>query len=236
MNAPDLSTYYAVHTSLRKAAHRLATTAGTLETAERRQLKAYRAYWKGYAGEVLAHHTVEDDYFFLALADRVGAARDHMARLGTEHHELDELMAESTLAIDRVAEGVAGAAAGAAGVLRELAAHMDAHLDFEDVNILPLFVSHFTGEEYTRLENQAMKSLGIGAQAAFTVPFVLSSISDQDRVRIIGDAPTPFRALYRMTRRHHERMQVAAFGRRDDVMVAALSSFPSDFGVPIAAR
>ena len=160
MNAPDLSVYHAVHAGLRKAAHQLAATAGGLDTTEPRQLKAFRSYWKGYEGEVLTHHTVEDDFFFVALADRVPVARDYMARIGAEHHDLDELMSESNLAIGRVAAGADGAAAAAELVLQELAPHMDAHLDFEDAEILPLFERHFTAEEYSELDQRAMKSLG----------------------------------------------------------------------------
>jgi hemerythrin-like domain-containing protein len=214
MNAPDLSVYYAVHAGLRKAAHRLAETAGSLDPSETRPLKAFRSYWKGYEGEVLTHHTVEDDFFFVALSERVPVARDYMARIGAEHHDLDELMSESGLAIGRVADGVDGAAAAAELALKELAVHMDAHLDFEDANILPLFVRHFTAEEYSELDERAMKSLGIGRQAAFSVPFVVSSVSPEERVRLIAEAPLPLRALYRMTRGHYDRMTAAAFGRR----------------------
>ena len=46
---------------------------GTLEATDRRRLGAFRTYFNGYAGEVLAHHTIEDDYFFPALTEQVGA-------------------------------------------------------------------------------------------------------------------------------------------------------------------
>src|SRR4051812_35645993 len=62
-STPDLTTYRAVHAALRGSAHAM-TGADT-------RTKAFAKYWKGYAGEVLAHHTVEDDYFFPALVARV---------------------------------------------------------------------------------------------------------------------------------------------------------------------
>jgi hypothetical protein len=217
--APDLSVCYAVHASLRTAAHRLATTAEGFATASRRQKKAYQAYWKGYAAELVAHHKVEDDYFFLALADRVRVSRDYMAQLSTDHHELDELMADSTVAIDRVVAGREGAAVVAAEVLREFAARMDAHLDFEDTYVLPLF-THFTAEEYARLEENAIRSLGVRTQA-FSVPFIASAVSTEERDHILGDAPAPFRAVYRMTRRRHDRMLATAFGPEARTLSAA---------------
>jgi hypothetical protein len=211
MTAPDLTTYLAVHTGLRHGAQLLAAGAVDLDTASPRRRKAYRAYWAGYSGEVLAHHTVEDDYFFPALAERVAAARDHMGRLAADHADLDELMDESTLAIDRVCRGEA-TAANAIELLDDLASHMQGHLDFEDVAILPLFAEHFTRDEYDALEEKAMKSLGIGKQAAFTVPFIAAAVTPEMRDHIFADAPTPFRVLYRLTRGRHARLTSTAFG------------------------
>ena len=70
---------------------------------------------------------------------------------------------------------------------------MDSHLDFEDEYLVPLFGSHFTGDEYTALTQAAMKHLGIGKQAAFTVPFVMYWAAPADRDKLIAEAPLPFR-------------------------------------------
>ena len=96
--------------------------------------------------------------------------------------------------------------------LRELAVHMDAHLDFEDEAILPLFARHFSVERYEALEMQAQKSLGIGKQAAFTVPFLAASVTPELREQLLGGAPAPLRILYRMTKGRYARLTVAAFG------------------------
>jgi hypothetical protein len=211
MTAPDLTTYHAIHAALRHGAHLLAAGVADLDTADARRRKAYRAYWQGYSGEVLAHHTVEDDFFFPALAERVPATREYMARLAADHADLDELMAESTLAIDRICTGDA-ASSVAVEYLRNLASHMDGHLDFEDEEILPLFERHFSAEEYAALDDKAVKSLGIGKQAAFTVPFVAASVTPDVRDEIIAGAPVPFRVLYRLTRGRHARLTTTAFG------------------------
>jgi hemerythrin-like domain-containing protein len=210
---PDLGTYHAVHTALRGGAHLLAGAASTVDPGDHRRTAALARYWKGYAGEVLAHHTVEDEYFFPALAERVPAARGHLARLASEHAELDYFLDEARRRIDDLAHGRGGiyAPAIAGEVLGELARHMDAHLDFEDAEILPLFEAHFSVEEYERLDECAMKSLGITAQAAFTVPFVLSQLEEPERSRTIGAAPLPFRVLYHLTRGRHARLVARAF-------------------------
>ena len=57
---------------------------------------------------------------------------------------------------------------------------MDAHLDFEDAEVLPRFERHFSAEEYTELDDQAAKALGLSKQAAFTVPFIASMLDPDD--------------------------------------------------------
>jgi hemerythrin-like domain-containing protein len=211
LRTPDLTTYLAVHAALRSGAHRLAAGAATLEAADRRRLGAFRTYFDGYAGEVLAHHTIEDDYFFPALAEQVGAATARIDRLERDHADLDELMTAVTDGLARIGAGTLTGAEVAVS-LSELAVHMDEHLDFEDAEILPRFARHFSVEQYEALEAQAQKSLGIGKQAAFTIPFIVASVPPELREQLLGGAPAPLRILYRMTKGRHARLTVAAFG------------------------
>jgi hemerythrin-like domain-containing protein len=223
--APDLSTYRAVHTALRRAPHRLAESARTLDPADRRRVKAFARYWRGYEGEVVAHHTIEDDSFFPALIERVPVAAELIERTDADHERLDELMEACSASIARI-EGGAGASelTTLIAALRGLADHMDQHLGFEDADILPLFERHFTGDEYAALEEQAQKSLGIGAQAAFTVPFVAAALAPPERERIMAAAPTPFRVLYRLTRGRHARLETRVFHVRSTAVKHAPGS------------
>jgi hemerythrin-like domain-containing protein len=207
---PDLTTYRAVHTALREAASRMAAAASTLRRSDWRRIDAFSRYWKGYAGEVLAHHTVEDVTFFPALVERCPVAGDLITRTDADHHHLDELMT----AVDRaVARMVRGEGPGdLADLLGQLAVHMDEHLAFEDDDILPLFQRHFSGAEYEVMELAAQKEVGIGKQAAFTVPFVAYWMEPDALAVTIGGAPTPLRVLYRLTRRRHARLARTALG------------------------
>ena len=56
MTAPDLSDYRIIHDALRTAPHRLDRALSTFR-GSRDQARALDRYWRGYAGEVLAHHT-----------------------------------------------------------------------------------------------------------------------------------------------------------------------------------
>jgi hemerythrin-like domain-containing protein len=206
---PDLTSYRSVHHAIRTAARRLAWIAPAVGPADRIRVHAIRRYWDGFTGEILGHHTLEDEVFFPALAARSAEMHELTDRLAADHHLLDELMDETTATIagyDR-----AGAPERAARLLDHIASHMDEHLDLEDERVLPLFEQHFAVDEYLALEDQAMKSIGFGKQAFFTVPFVVDSMREPERSQLLAAAPMPMRLLYRATRRRFAKLDRAVF-------------------------
>jgi iron-sulfur cluster repair protein YtfE (RIC family) len=174
------------------------------DPGDRRRIKALQGYWAGYEYEVLHHHTVEDKVVFPALRERVATAVALTDRTDADHAELDELMEACKAAVDQLA--VPGAAREATAALRALAAHMDTHLDFEDQEVLPLLARTFTQEEYAGLEQRAMETVGIGKEAAFSVPFIGAALDDAERAAVLAAAPRPMRLLYRLTRGRHARL------------------------------
>lgn len=204
----DLRGYRAIHAALRDAAHAMAAAAPTLTATDPKRLAAFRAYWKGYAGEVLAHHTTEDDVVFPELVARVPSLAPLMERADADHHHLDELMEDVTASLAAVAEGAP--AERAAAVLRQVADHMDEHLGMEDRDFLPVIEVSFTAEEYETLEKKALEIIGIGSQAAFTIPFIARSVDDEARVALLGDAPLPVKVILRLFTGRHARMATRA--------------------------
>ena len=57
--------------------------------------------------------------------------------------------------------------------------------------------SYFDDEEYEALTKAAIKQVGLGKQAAFTVPYVGYWSAPEDRAALLAAAPLPFRVLYR---------------------------------------
>ena len=134
-------------------------------------------------------------------------------QLDAEHHLLDRLMEECRAAIEGVVTG--DDPTGAARLLRRLADVMDDHLDLEDREIVPQFGALFSAAEYEALTKAAIKQVGLGKQAAFTVPYIGFWATEQERTTLLGDAPLPFRILYRLTRKRHARADRARrSGRR----------------------
>lgn len=205
----DTSDFLAIHTCLRRAGRALAEAVAGHDPRDRSRARSLLRYWEGYAGEILLHHTVEDEIFYPALVERVPVAAEHLGRIDADHHTLDELMAEGHIAMTHLAAG--GPTRPAAYVLRHLDHVMRVHLDYEDADVVSLFPSHFDQHEYEALAKAAGRSVSF-KQARFTVPFVGSWLDDEQREQMLGEAPMPFRLLYRVTRSGHERLAAAALG------------------------
>ena len=220
MNPPDLTMYRLVHHGLRRGAHRLAAGAAQLDIGDRRQVKAFASYWDGFAGELTAHHKVEDDFFFPALIERVAVAEHALAGIEGDHDELDRLIAKTADEVEHVVGG--GGTITLCRLLEELDEHLDRHLGIEDDDILPLFERHFSAEEYAELDEAAIKSLGVGSQALFTVPFIAEMATPPQLMKMLIEAPLPMRVVYRLGRRRYARMVTRAFGH-DEMLVIDLT-------------
>lgn len=206
----DTTDFTAVHTCLRNGSRALAAAVAELDPRDRQRVTALQRYWRGYAGEVLAHHTIEDDVLYPALAERSPVAVEHLGRIDADHHLLDELMDEAHAAFAAIGAGAVPAAA--VQVLVRLDELMHQHLDFEDSELVPLFRTHFDRAEYHALTQAATKSIGIGKQALFTVPFIGNGVSPDVRAHLFASAPPPFKVLYHLTRRRHDRLARRALG------------------------
>src|SRR4051794_5140313 len=84
-DAADTADYAVVHRAIRRAGYALAVAAESVSVADQRRLRAFRRYWAGHAGEILAHHGIEDAVFFPALRERVPEVADVLDELDGEH-------------------------------------------------------------------------------------------------------------------------------------------------------
>src|SRR5689334_19176376 len=96
---------------------------------------------------------------------------------------------------------------------------MHRHLDFEDAEILPLIDEHYSHDEWAALEEQAQKHLGLGLQAAFSIPFIASMLDPGDLRDVLATAPAAFRVLYRLSRKRYNRLAARALGSAARVAV-----------------
>jgi hypothetical protein len=211
---PDLTRYQLAHDALRCGARDLAEALAGLDPTDRRRTRAMRWWCDGFIGELHAHHTVEDELFFPALAARVPTfAHDLDGTLAAQHVELGTIMAALQDAVRGVASGrdVDAHLAVAAVRAEELSTFLDHHLGIEDDDVLPLFARHFDAEEYERLDDKALTAIG-PRQLLFTVPWAVCAGDPETRAQVLADAPAPVRAIWVLTRRRYVRRTALAMG------------------------
>jgi len=227
MSTPDLTSYRLIHRAIRQSTGRLTAAIGTVTERDRHARGRRLARWfTGFEGELRVHHTVEDDYFFPALFERVPSLRGYFDRIDDEHHELDEVIAATSTAIATLTDrglSLADAVADASRRAAELEALMDRHLDFEDAEILPLFTRHMDSADYDEIEGKALATPKLG-QLTFTVPWMMANATADEQRHLLDAAPAAMKVLWIATRRRHDRLTADAFG---DPATASMESVAS---------
>lgn len=208
----DLSRYRGAHAAMRRSNDLL--VAGLTDRPDRRRAAALARWFSGYAGELRAHHEVEDDTIFPSLAARVAAYEPFHSTISADHHRVDELLVQIAGGLERLASPVVHAHAdawssafGGAAELRDLLA---GHLDLEDADVLPLIERHFSYEEYAVIDEEALRRLSL-SQLRFTVPWFVAMLPADEAATLLAEAPLPMRILWRVCRRSYARLTRAAF-------------------------
>jgi hypothetical protein len=214
---PDLTGYRLLHQGMRTDASRLSDAVSTMTEADRQRRAPLLSRWyAGFLGEFRHHHTVEDEIFFPALATRLAVFEDQVARLDHEHRRLEEVLVAVEAAVGDLADPHAAFSAShgdAVDAVRVAGAELTAHLDHEDANVLPLFVAHMSVIDFDEIEERAARSLP-RSQIAFSVPWLVSQTSDEERRHLMKDAPLFLKLVWYMTRGRYARLSNAALGLR----------------------
>lgn len=213
---PDLTLYRLIHRGMRADTARLASAVGSLTEAERsRRVPHIERWYQGFLTEFQGHHTVEDDIFFPALAERLPEFADRMGRLDAEHHTLEAALLGVDEAVKALGDpGVAwrDVHADATDALVVADRELTLHLDHEDADVLPLFVAHMSKVDYDELGERAQKSQGF-ANMAFTLPWLMSQTTAEEEAKIRAEAPLPLKLLWYATRRRYARLTDRALGQ-----------------------
>lgn len=210
---PDLTMFTVVHRAMRRDGARLAAATAGLGVGDTARAEALRRWYAGYHGELDGHHTLEDHLWFPVLAERVPTFAEHTDRIEREHHLLDDALRGVAVALDRLvdSEASAGARAAAHDATCELSDLLDLHLGFEDADVLPLYLRHFTEDEYAEVELRARKLLEL-RRLPFGVPWVMGATTPAERTRLLDRAPLALKLVWYASRRRHARLSARALG------------------------
>jgi hypothetical protein len=102
--------------------------------ADPARAQALREEWEKFRTTLHHHHEIEDKNMFPGfrnISPELAAAVD---RLDADHRRIDPLLEAG----DRAFAALPGAAGEATGIVGELAALLNAHLAFEEANVVPL--------------------------------------------------------------------------------------------------
>jgi hypothetical protein len=218
---PDLTIFTVVHRAMRRDAARLAGAVTGLGDGDAARARALQRWYRGFRAELAEHHTIEDDLFFPVLAERVPTFAQHTDRIDREHHLLDDALSGVGVALDGLVH--AGGSSAARGPARdatcELTDMLDAHLGFEDADVLPLYLRHFTEDEYGEVGRRASRMVD-KRNLGFTVPWVVGAATPAERDRLFEQAPLAFKLLWYASRRRHARVSTRALGATTEPGVA----------------
>lgn len=206
-SAPDLAPYLRVHRLLRASAAEFAEILATptaTAPAHRRRDRALRRWCRGFAGEIRCHHHIEDELLFPALRKRVATYGEFGPRLDEDHASLDVVLDGLVAAL------AAGDRAAAAAFAVELRDHLDEHLAFEDDEVVPLFIRHFTAIEFDELNKKALKLIS-PKQLVFTAPWLMSHLDPAEQATELASVPKAITILWKLTRGRYARMSARAF-------------------------
>ena len=210
---PNLIMYYTVHQAMRDSSAVLHDALAGMADDDRRRAAAIARWYRGFADELHAHHHIEDEIFFPALAERDASFEHFGPGLDADHVHLAQVIDDLTRAIGGLAEDEpwAPTRAQAVELSAELRDHLMTHLAIEDEDVIPLFAERFTFDEYVELEQQAVKR-GSLKSMLFTVPWLVVSCEAKTRDEIFESVPAALKLLWKLTRRGYARRTSYALG------------------------
>jgi iron-sulfur cluster repair protein YtfE (RIC family) len=149
-------------------------------------------------------HTGEDTLLWPLLLKRAPESAPVLAEMEAEHDELDPLITAAG-DTDRSLKDRADA-------LRRLSERLDAHLDREEREALPLIERHVPADEYEALDKIMIKRLG--KDLPMFAGAVMWHATPEEREQVLSSTPRILGVLWRLSwRRKYARRVARVYGR-----------------------
>lgn len=217
----DMSMMMAMHRALRRDLANLADLANLTDLVAltddgelARQIRG-AAGWQLFRDFLHVHHTAEDETLWPTLHDAVEgspAALEVLAAMEAEHAAIDPLLE----AIDAAVEQPGSGERSLGELIAELVQAVEAHLDHEERDALPLIDATLTEEQWRRFG--ADHRAKIGSQTPRWIPWILDGALLEHTDIILGRLPDEARTAF------YEKWQPAylalgLWGSRDEASV-----------------
>ena len=211
---PDTQEMVVVHRVFRREFRLAPQIVGSVADGDLERARVVTAHLTEMGTMLHHHHTGEDELVWPKLNERVQVSADLVSRMEEQHEQVAVLMHRIDELLPRwSATASAGVRDELAAVLAELSPALDAHLDEEEREVLPLVGQHFTLAEWNEIG--ARGRAGIPKPRMLVVlGHILEETSPEERAAFLGHAPPPARLLYKLVGQRKFEREVAVL-RRD---------------------
>ena len=155
-----MARWRALHDAMRRSSEQLHHTLTALDPGDRNRTAALEKWFSGYADRSRAHHRVEDEVVFPAIARRVPTYESFGETLTAEHRHLDDVLDDISTGLADLTHGRTDALDRTVALSAELHDALAAHLEVEDEDVLPLIERHFSCREFEAFDAQLRATTG----------------------------------------------------------------------------
>ncbi len=206
-----------VHRAFRNELHNMPALIAAVDAGDARRAAVVAAHLNFIVLVLHHHHGAEDDLVWPKLHDRAPMHDADITRMEDEHHAI-------AASVDATREaGAEWATTGdsvAAERFREAASKLtelvDAHLDDEERDVVPLIEEYLTPAEWAKAIARGAAILRTHPRLGLTIAgFVLEGIPADDQRRFLAGVPAPARVLWRLAgTRIYEGYRAKLYGPR----------------------
>ncbi|KAA9378352.1 hemerythrin domain-containing protein [Microbispora cellulosiformans] len=201
--APDLVAFLLFHAGLRFEYARLADALERCDPRDERRRAVVDEHLALLLRVLHHHHAEEDEAIWPLLRGLVPEAAPVLDRLEADHQEMDAV-------IGRLSAG--GRPAGEVATdLRALDRLLNAHLDLEESEVVPLIREHVSAVWWDASAKKVIKSHG--RDLPMLAAWLIDTATPADREHLLATVPVVMRVLYRLSwRRAYERRMSQVYG------------------------
>lgn len=176
MTVADAMPFLRAHECFRRDFGRLRDLLASTRLLGEESRIALAEYWQSLSAVLEHHHENEDRVLFPRLVAAYPAAAALVHELEEEHARLDERIVGVTSAMVDVADPARRRLA--ADAARDLAAVVAAHLDAEELHLVPLFPRCFRRAEWAEMESENTRELAASGLFPFVLPWIIEGMDD----------------------------------------------------------
>lgn len=188
----DMTGMYVMHDALRRELRLLGAVAARTDADPREVLRAAPG-WELFKAVLHAHHGAEDDALWPGLRELIGDKPEVLAVLDAmdaEHAGIEPALA----AVDAAIAATGPDEGALADAVARLSAGLNAHLDHEEDDGLPVVDAFATPEVLQRFGMEHAKRFG--DTTSTVLPWLLEGASEADVETSLRPLPDPVRTAY----------------------------------------